>query len=154
MRVGSVTLTGLQARSPNSRNRRSLPTRLRPSFSTRSNTSLDPMGSAARRRAKGCLTRFAASNSAIMRLNWSARAPYLRAESRPGPYDGPAPPLLEPSRRLTGRGRWLKPEIRAINIFLYKTKPRVIDFPFDGFESRRMGSKREDGTRLVGVLAA
>jgi hypothetical protein len=53
-----------------------------------------------------------------------------------------------------GRGRSLKPEIRATDIYLYKTEPRVIEFLFTGFESRRVGSKREDGTRLVGVLEA
>jgi hypothetical protein len=53
-----------------------------------------------------------------------------------------------------GRGRSLKPEIRATDIYLYKTEPRVIDFLFAGFESRGAGLKREDGTRLVGVLAA
>ena len=62
--------------------------------------------------------------------------------------------MLEASKRLTGRGRSLKPEIRATDIYLYKTEPRVIDFLFAGFETRRVGSKREDGTRLVGVLAA
>jgi hypothetical protein len=59
--------------------------------------------------------------------------------------------LLEASKRLTGRGRSLKPEIRATDIYLYKTEPRVIDFLFAGFETRRVGSKREDGTRLVSV---
>jgi hypothetical protein len=61
--------------------------------------------------------------------------------------------LLEASKRLTGRGRSLKPEIREPDISLYKTEHRVIDFLFAGFEGRRMGSKRDGGTCLVGVLA-
>jgi hypothetical protein len=104
--------------------------------------------------AKGHLTPFAASNSDIMRLNWSARAVYLRAESRPCASGGAEASLLEAFKRLMGRGRSLKPEIGATDICLYKTEPRVIDFLFAGFESRKVRSKREDRTRLVDVLAA